>query len=110
MLLCAPLGNVAKLTAVLALGKPVGVDDGGDFSGTGEEANRGTHRGDVLWFDGYRDGGGEFALAGGGIGVEESGGEDGHASGASDRSGQSVEEVLGVGRELGDWEGVDGQL
>ena len=110
MLLGAPLGNVAELTAVLALGKPIGGDDGGDLSGTGEEANRGTHRDDVLWFDGYRDGGGELALAGGRVGVKESCGEDGHAPGVPDGSGQGVEEVLGVGREVGDREGVDGQL
>ena len=110
VLLRASLGNVAELAAVLALGEPIGGDDGGDLTGAGEEANRGTHRVDVLWFDGYRDGGGEFALAGGGIRVEESGGEDGHSSGVPNGSGQSVEEVLGVRGEVGDWEGVDGQL
>ena len=106
----ASLGHMAKLTAVLALGEPIGGDDGGDLSGSGEEANRGTHRDDVLWLDGYRDGGRELALSGRGVRVEESDGEDGHASGIPDGGGQSVEEVLGVGGEVGDREGVDGQL
>ena len=47
MVLRASLGDVPELAAVLTLGEPIGGDDGGDLSGSGEEANRGTHGIDV---------------------------------------------------------------
>ena len=100
MVLRAPLGDMPELTAVLALGEPIGGDDGGDLAGSGEEANIGAHGVDVLGFDGYRDRGGEFALTGHGIWVEESGGEDGDASGIPDRGSQRVVEVLRLDGEV----------
>ena len=70
--------DMTELTAVVTLGEPVGGDDGGDTSGVGEEAKRGSHGGHVLWLDGNSDRGGEFALAGGRIRVEVPGREDVH--------------------------------
>ena len=100
MVLRASLGNMPELAAVLALGEPIGGDDGGDLLGSGEEVNRGTHGVDILGLDGYRDRGGEFTLSGGGIWVEESGGEDGDASGISDRGSQRIVEVLRLDGEV----------
>ena len=55
MILCASLGDVSELAAVLTRGESNRGDDGGDLSGSGEEANRGTHGVDVLGLDGYRN-------------------------------------------------------
>ena len=88
------MGDVSKLVAVVALGEPIGGDDRGDLSRSGEEADRGSHRGGVLRSDGDSDGGSEFSLSGDGVGVEISGGEDGDPSCIADRGSQGVKEVV----------------
>ena len=110
MALSASLGNVSELAAVVALGEPVSGDDRGDLSWAREEADGGPHRGDILRPDGDSDRGGEFPLSGGRIRVEESGREDGDPSRIADRGSQRVVEVIGIGGEVRDREGVDGQL
>ena len=110
MVLSAPLGDVPEFAAVVALGEPVGGYDRGDLSGAREEADGGPHRGDMLWSDGDGHRGDEFPLPRGGVWVEESGGEDGDSSRIADRGSQGVVEVIGIGGEVRDREGVDGQL
>ena len=100
MILCASLGDMPELVAVLALEESIGGDAGGDLSGSREEANRGTHGVDVLGLDGYCNGGGELSMAGGGVRGEESARKDGDASGISDRGSQCVEKVLRVRGEV----------
>ena len=97
---------MSELTAVIALGETVGGDDGGDASGAGEEANRGTHCGHVLWLDSDSDQSGEFPLTGGRIGVEVSGRENADPLGVPNRGRQAVEEFLGVVGKVGKGEGV----
>ena len=98
--------DVAKLVAVVILGEPVGGDDSGDPSGVREEANRGSHRGHVLWPDCNGDRSGEFSLAGGRVGIEVSGRENADSAGISDRGSHAAEEILGVIRKIGHGEEV----
>ena len=101
---------MAKLVAVVTIAKPIGEDDGGDGSGVGEEANRGSHCIDVLRPDCDGDRCSILALPQGGFGVEEAGREDGYTSRIPDRCSQGVKEVIWVIWEVGDGEGVDGKL
>ena len=110
MFLGAPLGDVPELAAVVALGEPVGGDDRGDPSRAREEADGGPHRGDVLWFDGDGNRGGELPLSRGRVWIKESCREDGDASRIAGRGSQGIVEVIGIGGEVRDREGVDGQL
>ena len=110
MILGASLGDVSELAAIVALGEPVGGDDRGDLSGTGEETDGGSHRRDILWSDGDSNGGSEFSLSGGGVWVEKSGREDGDPPRIADRGSQGIEEVVRICGKVRDREGVDGQL
>ena len=110
MILGASLGDVSKLEAVVALGEPVGGDDGGDSPGTGEEAN-GSSQGDrILGLNCDCDRGRVFALAGGRVGVKEAGREDVDTSGVADRGNQGIVELVRVIWEVWDREGVDGEM
>ena len=58
----APRGDVAVAPAVHTLRVPIGGVGAFDRARTGEESNRGTHRGYVSRVDGEDDGGGSFAF------------------------------------------------
>ena len=101
---------MAEFEAIVALGEPIGGDDGGDSPGVGEEANRCSQGDRVLGLDCDCDRGRKFALAGGRVGVEEAGREDIDPSGITDRGSQGVVELVGVIWEVWHWEGVDGEM
>ena len=110
MVLSTTLSDMSELAAVVTLGEPVGGDNRGDLSGAREEADGGSHRGDILWSDGDGNRGGEFPLSRGRVWVEKPGREDGDPSCIADRGSQGIIEVVGIGGEVGDRKGVDGQL
>ena len=110
MVLGASLLDVSILEAVVALGEPVGGDDGGDSPGVGEEANRGSQGDSVLWLDGDGNSGCTLASAGVWVGVEETCCEDINSTGIADRCSQGVVELISVVREIWDREGVDGEV
>ena len=110
MILGASLGDVTELVAVVALGEPIGGDDGGDSPGSGEEANRCSQGDCVLGLDCDRDRGRKFVLVGGRVGVKEAGREDRDTSGIADRGNQGVIELVGLVWKVWDWEGVDGEM
>ena len=63
VVLTVPLGHMAVLIASVALGEPVGGDNGDDVSGVEEEANRGAYSVDVVGSDSDGDGGSALSLA-----------------------------------------------
>ena len=110
MFLGASLRYGPELETVVALGEPFGGDDGGDSLGVGEEANRCSQGDRILGLECDCDQGREFALSGGGVRVEESGGEDVDTSGIADRGSQGIVELVRVIWEVRDREGVDGEM
>jgi len=106
----APAGDRTVAPAVLTLCVPVGRVGTFNCPRSGEESNRGTHRGYVTRVDRNDDGGGSLSLPGLSIGVEISGGEDAYVFGVEDRLCEAGEELFRVFREEGEREGVDSEL
>jgi len=101
---------MAVAPAVLALSVPVGGVGALNRARPGEESDCGAQRGNVPGMDGDIDGGGSLTLPGPCVRVEVSGGEDANVLGVEDRLRETGKQFLGVFREKGERERVDGEL
>jgi len=106
----ASRGDVSETPAVLALCVPVRGICSFNRPRAGEKAYGGAHCWDVSGMDGDNNGGGSLTHPGLGVRVEVSGGEDAYVLGVEDRLRKAGEKLVGVFREEGNGEGVDGKL
>ena len=101
---------MAEFETIVALGEPLGGDNGADSPGIGQE-EYGRSQGDcVLGLDCDCDRGRKLALSGGRVGVKEADRKDVDTSGIADRGSQSIVELVGFIQDVWNREGVDGEM